>query len=54
MQRRNIVRTASGALLIAATAGGVLYGCASAPADRAERQRRGERTHQSLFLHLVS
>jgi sulfur-oxidizing protein SoxX len=51
MQRRNIVRTASGALLIAATAGGVLYGCASAPADRADGQRAEAMLKSSFKAH---
>ena len=51
MQRRNIVRTASGALLIAATAVGVLYGCASAPADRAGEQRAAAMLKSSFKTH---
>ena len=51
MQRRNIVRTASGALLIAATAVGVLYGCASAPADRAGEQRAAAMLKSSFKAH---
>ena len=51
MQRRNIVRTAGGALLAAATAAGVLYGCASAPADRAVDDRAEAMLKSSFKAH---
>jgi sulfur-oxidizing protein SoxX len=51
MQGRNIVRTAGGALLIGVAAAAMLYGCASAPADRADDHRAEAMLKSSFKAH---